>query len=67
MFFSDLVLIRELESESLAATLEHGPGGDQETEIFDCTQFIQTAQNKKRQIGTGSVLMHVTLRGKGNT
>ncbi|XP_078316021.1 ubiquitin carboxyl-terminal hydrolase 34-like isoform X4 [Crassostrea virginica] len=46
--------IEELESESLAATLEHGPGGDQETEIFDCTQFIQTAQNKKRQIGTGS-------------
>lgn len=45
--------MEELETGSLTATLEHGPSGDQETEIFDCTQFIQTAQSKRRQTVEG--------------
>lgn len=45
--------MEELETGGLTATLDHGPSGDQETEIFDCTQFIQTAQSKRRQTVQG--------------
>lgn len=52
-FLFTLQKMEELETGSLTATLEHGPSGDQETEIFDCTQFIQTAQSKRRQTVEG--------------
>lgn len=45
--------MEELETGGLTATLDHGPSGDQETEIFDCTQFIQTTQSKRRQTVQG--------------